>query len=194
MESAIENMKAYFHSEGMGLKKSYLNKSPELQSLLYALSLYTLSTGMSIYSGWLNIKCIDNLIKRFMESSIEKEMESYGEVNLLIELKQNPGMDKQLNVKIIAATNLVYRAASFRPYISLDIIGPGLSNFKRNAATKSMANQWSPKFNQQFRFLPLSLTLIIFVSSVFHCHQQKTFGIICSKSLVKTTASCPPIK
>ena len=45
MESAIENMKAYFHSEGMGLKKSYLNKSPELQSLLYALSLYTLSTG-----------------------------------------------------------------------------------------------------------------------------------------------------
>ena len=45
MESAIENMKAYFHSEGMGLKKSYLNKSPELQSLQYALSLYTLSTG-----------------------------------------------------------------------------------------------------------------------------------------------------
>ena len=156
MESAIENMKAYFHSEGMGLKKSYLNKSPELQSLLYALSLYTLSTG--IYSVWLTILLInqkDNLIKRFMESSIEKEMESFGEVNLLIELKQNPGMDKQLNVKIIAATNLVYRAASFRPYISLDIIGPGLSNFKRNAATKSMANQWSPKFNQQFRFNPL---------------------------------------
>ena len=87
-----------------------------------------------------------------MESSIEKEMESFGEVNLLIELKQNPGMDKQLNVKIIAATNLVYRAASFRPYISLDIVGPGLANFKRNAATKSMANQWSPKFNQQFRY------------------------------------------
>ena len=46
MECAIENMKIYFHSEGMGLKKSYLNKSAELQSLMYALSLYTLSTGM----------------------------------------------------------------------------------------------------------------------------------------------------
>ena len=45
MECAIENMKIYFHSEGMGLKKSYLNKSAELQSLMYALSLYTLSTG-----------------------------------------------------------------------------------------------------------------------------------------------------
>lgn len=161
MESAIENMKAYFHSEGMGLKKSYLNKSPELQSLLYALSLYTLSTGkltskclrflVLLGSGFL-LQNLDNLIKRFMESSIEKEMESFGEVNLLIELKQNPGMDKQLNVKIIAATNLIYRAASFRPYISLDIVGPGLANFKRNAATKSMANQWSPKFNQQFRY------------------------------------------
>ena len=41
----------------------------------------------------------DNLIKRFMESSIEKEIESFGEVNLIMELKQNPGMDKTLNVK-----------------------------------------------------------------------------------------------
>ena len=50
MECAIENMKIYFHSEGMGLKKSYLNKSAELQSLMYALSLYTLSTGEPIKS------------------------------------------------------------------------------------------------------------------------------------------------
>ena len=55
MESAIENMKAYFHSEGMGLKKSYLNKSAELQSLMYALSLYTLSTG-TFKNMQLNVK------------------------------------------------------------------------------------------------------------------------------------------
>ena len=120
-----------------------------------------------------------------MESSIEKEMESFGEVNLLIELKQNPGMDKQLNVKIIAATNLVYRAASFRPYISLDIVGPGLANFKRNAATKSMANQWSPKFNQQFRY---NDELYFLTHLAFHCHQLRMFETISYKLHVKTTA------
>lgn len=57
MESAIENMKAYFHSEGMGLKKSYLNKSPELQSLLYALSLYTLSTGKLASNRFSRLDC-----------------------------------------------------------------------------------------------------------------------------------------
>ena len=88
-----------------------------------------------------------------MESSIEKEMESFGEVNLMVELKQNPGMDKILNVKVQTAEKLVYRASSFRPYISLDIIGPGLKNFKRTHATKSISNQWSPKFNQQFRYI-----------------------------------------
>ena len=131
-----------------------------------------------------------------MESSIEKEMESFGEVNLLIELKQNPGMDKQLNVKIIAATNLVYRAASFRPYIALDIIGPGLTNFKRNVATKSMANQWSPKFNQQFRSFSVSSIFRVnkLSSSVLHCPRRKTFETIYSRSRAKTTALCQRIK
>jgi len=45
MECAIENLKIYFHSDGMGLKKNFLSKSTDLQSLQYALSLYTLSTG-----------------------------------------------------------------------------------------------------------------------------------------------------
>ena len=45
MECSIENLKIYFHSDGMGLKKNFLAKSADLQSLQYALSLYTLSTG-----------------------------------------------------------------------------------------------------------------------------------------------------
>ena len=67
-----------------------------------------------------------------MDSSIDKEPESFGEVNLMIELKQNPGADKLLNVKVLTAEGLQYKATSFRPYISLDIIGPGMKNFKRN--------------------------------------------------------------
>ena len=45
MECAIENLKIYFHSDNMGLKKGFLSKSSDLKSLQYALSLYTLSTG-----------------------------------------------------------------------------------------------------------------------------------------------------
>ena len=83
---------------------------------------------------------LDNLIKRFMDSTIDKEPESFGEVNLMIELKQNPGADKLLNVKVLTAEGLQYKATSFRPYISLDIIGPGMKNFKRNGDSPVFQN------------------------------------------------------
>lgn len=54
LDRALEDLKEFFHAGGQGLKKNYLEKTLELQSLKYALSLYTQTT--------------DSLIKTFVQT------------------------------------------------------------------------------------------------------------------------------
>lgn len=141
---ALRTIKQYFHAGGNGLKMTYLDKSPELQSLNNALSLYTQST--------------DTLIKTFIQTQTQQGRhhadEKVGLMNVDVDLSTHPGSgEHKVTIKIVECKDLDWRNKGFKPFVEVNIIGPNLGDThkKRRFETKCQKDCLSPRYNETFQ-------------------------------------------
>lgn len=145
---ALNTIIQYFHAGGNGLKKSFLENSPELHSLKEALSLYTRGT--------------DTLIKSFIQTQNMQGRhhaeEKVGLLNVDIDISTHPGSgEHKITIKVVECKNLDWPQDSrFKPFVEVNIIGPNRADYKkRRFQTKCSQNSGSksPRFNETFHCL-----------------------------------------
>uniref|UniRef100_A0A672ZNY9 Unc-13 homolog Ba (C. elegans) n=1 Tax=Sphaeramia orbicularis TaxID=375764 RepID=A0A672ZNY9_9TELE len=152
IDAGLETIKQYFHAGGNGLKKAFVEKSPELASLRYALSLYSQST--------------DALVKTFITTQHSQVHDGMG-IRITGNEKIRPDRGKfqdrlicliisiYLSIYLVIAVNDMKWQTSgmFRPFVEVSMVGPFLADKKRKFTTKSKNNSWTAKFNESFQFV-----------------------------------------
>ncbi|KAK7912727.1 hypothetical protein WMY93_012938 [Mugilogobius chulae] len=159
IDACLENLKSFFHAGGSGLKRTFVEKSPELSSLQYALSLYSQSTDAllrtfvstqraQVHDGR-GIRITNNEKSRpDRGSGVDKPI---GELQLQIDILSK---ERKLNVKVIAVNDMKWQTSGmFRPFVEVTLVGPFIADKKRKFTTKSKNNSWTAKFNESFQFV-----------------------------------------
>uniref|UniRef100_A0A8C1S5N5 Unc-13 homolog Ba (C. elegans) n=1 Tax=Cyprinus carpio TaxID=7962 RepID=A0A8C1S5N5_CYPCA len=163
LEAALDSIKLFFHAGGNGLKKVYLEKSPELSSLRYALSLYTQTTDAlikafvttqhaQVQNGMgIRITPKEN-IRPDRGSGVERPI---GEAVIQLDVSPPAGNTEQkLGVRVIAVNDMKWQTSGmFRPFVDVNLVGPQLTEKKRKFTTKSKNNSWTAKYNEAFQFV-----------------------------------------
>uniref|UniRef100_A0A8K9Y5F1 Unc-13 homolog A n=1 Tax=Oncorhynchus mykiss TaxID=8022 RepID=A0A8K9Y5F1_ONCMY len=193
IELALDTIKQYFHAGGVGLKKTFLEKSPDLKSLHYALSLYTqhtdklirkfvLSQNAQVHGGKGVRYTLNEDTLPEKGSGVE---EPIGEVVMHVEIYTHPNTgEHKITVRVIAANDIKWQTQGiFRPFVEVYIIGPHLTDKKRKHATKSKNNSWSPKFNETFQYSlgselgPEGYELQVCVKDYCFAREDRTVGM-----------------
>ncbi|XP_056601275.1 protein unc-13 homolog B [Triplophysa dalaica] len=163
MEAALDAIKLFFHAGGNGLKKVYLENSPELSSLRYALSLYTQTTDALIKAfvttqhaqvqNGMGIRITPKeSVRPDRGSGVERPI---GETVIQLDMSPPAGNTEQkLAVRVIAVNDMKWQTSGmFRPFAEVNLIGPQLTEKKRKFTTKSKNNSWTAKYNEAFQFV-----------------------------------------
>ncbi|XP_059404613.1 protein unc-13 homolog B [Carassius carassius] len=163
VEAALDSIKLFFHAGGNGLKKAYLEKSPELSSLRYALSLYTQTTDalIKVFVTTQHAQVQNGMGIRFTPkenvrpdrgSGVERLI---GEAVIQLDLSPPAGNTEQkLCVRVIAVNDMTWQTSGmFRPFVEVNLVGPQLTEKKRKFTTKSKNNSWNAKYNEAFQFV-----------------------------------------